>query len=164
MSADADKPQDGDNQDADTQVQQLLSEAHMILPGLLTLLGLQITSVFNPVYQEELGRLDHVLHLVALCLLAVGAALVVTPAAYHRQVSPHDVPDDFPAIASTFVTIAMIPLMLAIAIDVYLVSKLACEAEPVSIALSAALLLVFVGLWFVFPRIMMRRRGPRAEM
>lgn len=158
-------PKHDEPQDPDKQVGQLLAEAHMILPGLLSLLGLQIIAVFNPVFQDELEPPDHVLHLVALCLLAIGAALVVTPAAYHRQVAPYDIPEDFPRLASRFVTAAMIPLMLALSIDTYLVSKLSLEEMPLCIAVAATLLLIFVGLWFVFPRVMARKRkqSPRAR-
>lgn len=154
----ASDPSRDESQDPDKQVAQILAEAHMILPGVLSLLGLQIIAVMNPVFQDELEKVDHVLHLVALVLLALGAALVMTPAAYHRQVAPYAIPNDFIKIATIFVTLTMIPLMLALAIDVYLVSKLALGSPPVCIAIAGTMLLVFVGLWIVFPRYMCRRR------
>ncbi|PCC72001.1 hypothetical protein SAMN02745121_08020 [Nannocystis exedens] len=61
------------------------AEANMILPGLLSLLGLQVISTLNDVFLKQLGPVEHGLHLAAFILLAEGLALVVTPAAYHRQ-------------------------------------------------------------------------------
>jgi hypothetical protein len=161
-------PNRDESQEPDKQVGQLLAEAHMILPGLLMLLGLQIIAVFNDVFQDGLEPYDHVLHLFALCLLAVGAALVVTPAAYHRQVAPYGIPADFAKLASRFATAALVPLMLALSIDTYLVGKLALGDLPLdkmwtSIAIAGALLLMFSGLWFVFPRVMARRRRRAAR-
>jgi cytochrome bd-type quinol oxidase subunit 2 len=90
--------------------------------------------------------------------LAIGVALVVTPAVYHRQVAPYAIPDNFIKVTSGFMTAASIPLMLAISIDVYLVSKLALDSPPVCVLLATTLLLVFIALWIVFPRVMCARR------
>lgn len=160
---DATDPAQDEPQDREKQVSQILGEAHMILPGLLSLLGLQIISVFNPVFQEELEPTDHVVHLVALTLLALGVALVVTPAAYHRKVSPSGIPGNFAHVATTFVRLAMIPLMLAIALDVYLVSFLALKSTPLCLTLSASLLTLFASLWFVYPGVVARRLDRNRE-
>ncbi|HEY0137386.1 MAG TPA: DUF6328 family protein [Nannocystis sp.] len=161
-------PNRDESQEPDKQVGQLLAEAHMILPGLLMLLGLQIIAVFNDVFQDGLEPHDHALHLVALFLLATGAALVVTPAAYHRQVAPYGIPADFAKLASRFATAALVPLMFALSIDAYLVGKLALGDLPLdksltAIAIAVALLMMFSALWFVFPWVMTRRRQRAAR-
>lgn len=155
---------DGDEPlEPDQQVGQMLGEAHMILPGLLSLLGLQIVSVFNDVFQKQLERADHIVHLVALCLLVTGAALVVTPAAYHRQVAPREVPANFLRIASTFAALALVPLMLALSLDVYLIARLTLKEMPTCIVLAACQLALFTALWFVFPWIAAHRRRARSR-
>jgi hypothetical protein len=158
LQADADKEIEDD-----TQIVQILMEGHMILPGLLSIMGLQIVSVFNNVFQEQLQPFERVLHLAALGLLGIGVGLVLTPAAYHRQVAPQTIPNDFQRLASRFITVAMVPLMLALTIDIYLVAKLALKATPISVALAVGMLILFGGLWFVFPQIVSHQRARNSK-
>lgn len=147
----------------DQQIIQIIGEAHMILPGLLSLLGLQFVSVFNDVFRKQLAPFDHVLHLVALAMLGIGVGLVLTPAAFHRQVAPRSIPSNFQHLASRFLTIAMVPLMLALTIDIYIIAKLALERMPICITLAAGMLVLYTGLWFVFPQIVSHRRARNDE-
>lgn len=147
----------------DEQVTHILSEARMILPGLLSLLGLQIMSVFDDVFHDQLSPLDHALHFVALLLLAIGVALVMTPAAYHRQIAPTGIPRGLIPMASRCVGWAMLPLLLAICIDIYLVGKLALADHRLSVAVAVVLLLLFVGMWGVFPTLAARRHRRSAR-
>ena len=55
----------------------------MVLPGIQAFFGFQLIAVFNTGFQD-LTHTEQVLHLIALLLLAVSIALIMTPAAYHR--------------------------------------------------------------------------------
>lgn len=55
-------------------------------------------------------------------MVAISIALIMAPAAYHRQAEPDSVSRTFARYASSLVTLAMAPLMLAIAIEVALVT------------------------------------------
>lgn len=71
-----------------TAVTHLLEECRMILPGLQALLGFQLVAVFSAQFETHLSHTEQQLHLLALILLAIAGALVMTPAAYHRQTRP----------------------------------------------------------------------------
>ena len=62
----------------------LLNECRMVLPGIQALFGFQLVAVFSPPFADLEPALKQ-LHLLATALVVVAIALVMTPAAYHRQ-------------------------------------------------------------------------------
>ena len=62
----------------------------MVLPGVQALFGFQLIAVFSDGFTARLTRSEQGLHLLALTLVAVAGALVMTPAAYHRQTGPRE--------------------------------------------------------------------------
>jgi hypothetical protein len=65
------------------EIRTVIEEARMVLPGIQAFFGFQLIAVFNNRFQE-LTNTEQVLHLIALLLLAISIALIMTPAAYHR--------------------------------------------------------------------------------
>ncbi len=133
-------------------VTHLLDECRMVLPGLQALFGFQLIVVYNHGFAEKLSETEQYLHLLALGLVAAAIALVMTPAAYHRQ-SPLEVSQSFVTIASRLLRVAMVPLMLAIGLDFYLIGRVILANGWLSVLLTAVLLSLFAGLWFVLPRL-----------
>lgn len=139
--------------------QQVVEEARMVLPGIQALFGFQLIAVFNARF-TDLSQLDQRLHFVSMLLVALATALIMTPAAYHRQVEPGGASAFFVRLASALVTVAMAPLALGLALDVYILGQLIFASTPVAVAFAVALLLVFAGLWFLFPWLALRRGAP----
>ena len=92
-------------------------------------------------------------------LSTVAIALIMTPAAYHRQVHPGTVDSFFVNLASRFTTAAMVPLMVGLCLDVYLLARIVLDSPTLGGAIALVLLAMFAGLWFVFPYVMRQRRG-----
>lgn len=132
----------------------------MILPGLQALLGFQLIAVFNTGFSDRLSSGEQRLHLLALGLIAVAGALVMTPAAYHRHIGPRRVSEQFLTIGSRFLLAAMIPLMIGISLDFYLIARMILHAPVLSAGLAAGLGLLFCFLWLVYPRIKRSREHP----
>lgn len=63
----------------------------------------------------------------------------------------------FLRLVSSLIAIAMLPLMIAVCLEVYLLGQVILHQQAINVAIAAALLVVFAGLWFVFPLAM--RRG-----
>ena len=63
--------------------QEAIEEARMMLPGIQALFGFQLIAVFNERF-HQLTEADQVLHYIALLLVALAIAIIMTPAAYHR--------------------------------------------------------------------------------
>ena len=101
------------------------------------------------------------LHLAATVLVAIAVALVMTPAALHRQLEPRAVSDEFVLISSRLLLWSMIPLAVAISADLYLVARVILGASAPAAMIAVGLLVVYLGLWFVLPWSRALRRTAR---
>jgi Family of unknown function (DUF6328) len=130
----------------------LLEECRMVLPGIQALFGFQLIAVFNSTFSQKLSLVEQRMHLVALGLVAIAAALIMTPASIHRHIGPREVSDRFISISTRLLVISMYPLALGISTDFYLIARIILESPPIAFILSLLLLITFCSLWFVFPR------------
>ena len=71
--------------------QEAIEEARMVLPGIQALFGFQLMAIFNDKFRT-LSEFGQRTHFVAMLLISLSIALIMTPAAYHRQVVPGSVP------------------------------------------------------------------------
>jgi hypothetical protein len=133
-------------------VTHLLEECRMILPGVQALLGFQLIAVFSATFAEHLSPIEQRIHLLALALLAIAGALVIAPAAYHRQTRPRQVSQHFLILSGRLLLTALVPLMLGIALDFYLIARIILGQTVLSFVLASVLFVFVTGLWFVFPR------------
>jgi Family of unknown function (DUF6328) len=122
----------------------------MVLPGIQALFGFQLMAVFNQRF-NELTASEQLIHYIAVLLIALSIGLIMTPAAYHRQVEPGSVSEFFVRLASRLVAIAMLPLAVALCLEVYLLGRVILGDRITSVVVAGMLLIVFVGLWYLFP-------------
>ncbi|HEV8131886.1 MAG TPA: DUF6328 family protein [Acidobacteriota bacterium] len=142
----------------DKEVGEILEESRMVLPGVQTLLGFQFIATFSDLFHKQLVLREQMIHLLALILVAISMAVIMTPAAYHRQAEPETVSKRFAQLATLLLSVGMIPLMFALALDVYVVSFVILHRTDASLFISLALLCLFATLWFIFPRMAKRRQ------
>jgi Family of unknown function (DUF6328) len=100
---------------------------------------------------HHLAQAEQVMHYLALLLVALAIAIIMTPAAYHRLVEREAVTEFFVRLASWLIAGAMVPLMLAVALEVYLLGLIVLHSQATSATIACAVLVVFAGLWFGFP-------------
>jgi uncharacterized membrane protein len=139
-------------------VTHLLEECRMVLPGVQALFGFQLIAVFNSTFRERLTSTEQTIHLVAIGLVAMSVALVMAPAAYHRQTNPEEANESFIELATYLLLGSMFPLMVGITLDFYLIARLILENNNLSFLLSLALLIWFFTFWFLLPRFRKFRR------
>ena len=130
----------------------VLEECRMVLPGVQALFGFQLISVFNQGFEGHLSHREQQAHLVALMMSAMSVALLMAPAAYHRQAHPKSVSREHLRASSWMLTLGMLPLMIAILIDIYLVARVIAETPLVAGVLTGIVGSVFMFLWVIFPR------------
>ena len=135
----------------------LLEECRMVLPGIQAIFGFQLIAVFNQPFRELLGYGQQVAHLTALCLMALAIGTVLAPAAYHRLVEPDSVSRYFLRLASRLLTAGMVFFMSGLLVDVFLIAGIILHSSAAAGALTVAIALVLVGLWFLFPAAKSRR-------
>jgi Family of unknown function (DUF6328) len=130
----------------------LLEECRMVLPGIQALFGFQLVAVFNQRFGELLSAAEQKLHLLAIGLVAIAVALIMTPAAFHRQEGARVVTERFLQISTRLMLWSMLPLAVGICVDFYLIARIILDSGVVPL-LAAALFAVFLVLWFVLPRV-----------
>jgi hypothetical protein len=130
----------------------LIEECRMLLPGIQALFGFQLIAVFNSTFAEKLSSLEQELHLLAIGLVGVAIALILTPAAYHRQMEHMSITRRFIDVSTRLMLWSMAALALSICLDLYLVSHVILRDSLVSLLITLGLLALFIFLWIVLPR------------
>ena len=133
-------------------VTHILEECRMVLPGIQALFGFQLIVVFNPAFHEKLSSTERWFHLIAIGLIIIAIALVMAPAAYHRQKDPQAIREDFIFIATRLLLYAMFPLTIALALEFFLIARMITNRVSLSIALAVVVASIFSTLWFLLPR------------
>ncbi|WP_218578912.1 DUF6328 family protein [Vineibacter terrae] len=136
----------------------------MILPGIQALFGFQLIAVFNERFEKALSSSEQGLHLAATCLVAIAAALLMTPAAFQRQAERGIISRYFVDLASRLICAALLPLAAGLALDIYLIARLILHSAALACSIAAVLWLVLVGLWFLYPRVRKGRKTVVTEM
>src|SRR6266446_9440724 len=132
------------------ETRTVIEEARMVLPGIQAVFGFQLIAVFNNGFHGLMPS-EQRMHLIALILTMIAIALIMTPASYHRIAERGTVSSRFVKIASRLLALAMLPLMLGMTVDLFLVAHLVLNNVTLSIGIAAVLLFVFFALWYVFP-------------
>jgi ABC-type uncharacterized transport system permease subunit len=107
--------------------------------------------VFSPGFDQKLSAIDQRWHLLAIALIAIAVAIIMTPAAYNRQTEPREATEDFMVIATRLLISSMPLLAIGICVDFYLIAKVILGGASSGL-LATALFAVFVILWFILPR------------
>src|SRR5882762_1083665 len=138
------------NQQTEKMAREAIEEARMVLPGIQALFGFQLIAVFNERF-KELTEDEQLVHFSATVLVTIAIALIMSPAAYHRLAEQTTISKFFVSLASWLIAAAMVPLMLGLTLEVYLLGLLVIGGLKTSLAVATALFGVFLMLWFVFP-------------
>lgn len=130
----------------------VVDEARMLLPGIQALFGFQLIAVFNQTFSQILSPFEQRLHLLAIALIVLTSIILITPAAYHRQMEIQDVTEDFIHLATKLILASMVPLALSICLDFYLISRIILDSTNWPIIFSVGMFLLFLLFWFGLPR------------
>jgi len=134
----------------------VLEEARVILPGVQALFGFQLIAVFNDRF-ADLDSVTRYVHLIATFFSCTSVALIMAPAAYHRQVEPEAASHAFITYASKLICAGLLPLILSMTLDSYVITKVVTNDSTVSwlAAIAPAVLPLF--LWYYVPQRQRRR-------
>jgi hypothetical protein len=141
------------------KIEQMLTEARVLIPGAQALLGFQFIATLTKAFQELPDTLQLV-HAGALCAVALAAMLLMTPAAVHRIAYGGEDDETFFRIGSALVIAGAFPLALGIAADIAVVFYRITANFGLSIGAGTASFLLLLALWFGYP--IWLRRGQMA--
>jgi xanthine/uracil/vitamin C permease (AzgA family) len=144
----------------DVKIEQMLTEARVILPGAQALFGFQLAIVFTRSF-ADLPAVSVIVHAASLLLVTLTVVLLMAPAAYHRLVYAGEASADMYRVGSALVTAATIPLALGLTGDTYVVMNEITTSPAVAIAAAVATFILLIGLWHAYPMVTAARRTHR---
>ena len=134
-----------------SRIEQMLTEARVILPGAQALFGFQLAIVLTEAF-EKLLPVPRLLHGVALLCVALSVAMLITPAAIHRIVWAGEDSESFLRIGGRITIAALVPLAVGMAADCYVVLSRMFGGSGIAASIAAALVLLsLLSLWFAWP-------------
>jgi hypothetical protein len=143
------------------KIDQMLTEARVILPGAQALLGFQLTVVLTSAF-ESLPSLSKGVHALALGAIALCTILLIAPAAYHRIVYAGEASREFYDLGGGFIMAATLALAIGLSADVYVVIAKIAHSGAVGLAAAGTALAALLGLWHISPLIRNSWRGSRS--
>jgi len=130
----------------DVKIEQMLTEARVILPGAQALFGFQLAIVFTRSFAGG-PAVSMIVHAASLLLVTLTVVLLMAPAAYHRLVYAGEASADMYRVGSALVTAATIPLVLGLAGNTYVVMFKITISPAVATAAAVATFILLIGLW-----------------
>jgi hypothetical protein len=133
-----------------TKIEQLLTEARLIIPGGQALFGFQFMAMLTVGF-DRLPEHAKIVHALALCLIGMNVIVMMTPAALHRLSFGGEDSNRFLALGATLVTIGPAFLAAGISAEIYVVCVKALNHPPAAIGAAIVSELVLLGFWYVWP-------------
>src|ERR1041385_5873837 len=96
-----------------------LDESRMLVLGTQILLGFQFRSTFEPAF-EQLPKSSQYSKMIGLMILLTAITLIMAPGSYHRIVRAGSDAEDVHQFTTTMMDLALIPFLLAFALDFYI--------------------------------------------
>jgi hypothetical protein len=138
------------------RVNQVMTEARVVLPGAQAMLGFQFITFFEKAF-AELPPYVKAIHLGCATLIALTVVLLMTPAAFHRVAEGGEESERLVRVAGRCVVGAMIPLALGMSGDFFVVVMKITRELSIAIPAALAALVVFFALWFGYTLYCRRR-------
>jgi hypothetical protein len=133
-----------------TKIDQLLTEARVIIPGAQALFGFQFIAMLTTGF-ERLPQHAKLVHAVALGLIALNVVLLMTPAALHRLSFGGEDSGSFLRLGSAFVIAAPLFLTGGIALEAYVVMQRVYGQEGWAAGAAVGSFVALVALWYALP-------------
>src|ERR1041384_6411080 len=137
-----------------------LDESRMLILGAQILLGFQFRVVLEPEF-ERLPPASQYLKMVAMVILLGGIALIISPGSYHRIVRAGNDAEDVQQFATTVMDVALVPFLLALAIELY-VSTARILGASIGLMEGAFIGVAGLALWYGLGLAAKPKRKPRA--
>jgi hypothetical protein len=144
-----------------TKIEQLLTEARLIIPGGQALLGFQLIAMLTSGF-DRLPEIAKVIHAVALCLVGLNVVIMMTPAALHRLSFGGEDSPQFFRLGSALVTTGPAFLAAGISAEIYVIFLKAVSSQHAALTASIASIMVLSGFWYVWPLTLRKSSGKAA--
>jgi hypothetical protein len=132
------------------KIDYALTEVRVMLPGAQALLGFQLLVILTKSFETVPGH-ARTAHFLALACVASAIVLLIAPAAIHRIAFAGDDDERFLRLASRIITLALIPLSLGIATELYVATTRLLPGSSAPLWTASIGLCCLLGLWYAVP-------------
>jgi Family of unknown function (DUF6328) len=139
-----------------TRIEQLLTEARLIIPGAQALLGFQFVAMLTSGF-DRLPQTSKIIHVTALGLIGINVMLLMMPAALHRLSYGGDDSESFLRTGSALVIAGPLFLAAGIAAQTWVVLQKVTDDAGWSTAGGAAVLFTLLLFWYAIPALLRAR-------
>ena len=146
-------PEAKDDTPLTTKIEQVLTEARVIIPGAQALMGFQLLAMLSKTF-AELPTASQIVHALALGSDAIALVLLIAPAAFHRIAFHGADTERFFRLGSVLVTAALLPLALGISGDIYVAVARIANQTAIGAAAAVLSMILFLAFWYVQPLIL----------
>lgn len=136
-----------DDSDVSHDIDEILSEIRIVLPGTETLLGFQFAAFFTGKFQH-LETAQKVVHLVDLLFIAISTVLLITTPAFHQFREGGRDTRRFLNYSRRLIFAAMASLAIGLAGDIFVASDIVMNNDFWSAVIAIGSLALIVSLWF----------------
>jgi hypothetical protein len=133
-----------------TKIEQMLTEARVILPGAQAMLGFQLIVTMSPAF-SEMPTGAKFAHFAALGAMILSVVLLIAPAAVHRLSFARRDDPRFHRIGSGLITMALVPLAAGIAMDCAVAAWRLTMSSGTAMLSGIGIFLLLIGIWYVWP-------------
>ena len=141
-----------------TKIEQLLTEARLIIPGAQALFGFQFIAMLMTGF-DRLPDTAKTVHAAALCLIGLNVIIMMTPAALHRLSFGGEDSPRFLRMGSALVIAGPAFLAAGMAAEIYVVFIKVLNSPAAAAAASTAALLALAGFWYAWPLVLRSKQG-----
>jgi hypothetical protein len=138
---------------------QLLQELRVALPGVQVLFAFLLVVPFNARFGDVTSR-ERLVYVVALLAAAAASACLIAPSVHHRVLFHQHRKLELVGLANRLALAGMVTLVIAFTAAIALVASFTFST-PVAVFVAAGTAIVFLLLWFALPALLLRRHGHR---
>lgn len=146
----------------DVRVEQMLTEARVLIPGAQALFGFQLGVMLMDAF-GQLPAAAKAVHTAALCCIVIAIILLMAPAAFHRVTFGGQDTEEFYRLGSRLVIAGAVPLAAGIAADLDVAIERSLGSRSIAMAIAVVVALVLAGLWFIYPLVLRAKRARIAQ-
>jgi hypothetical protein len=139
-----------------------LDETRLLILAAQILMGFQLNAVFQDRF-ESLHPAQRGAHSTAFVLSTIAIATLIAPSMHHRIVERGEATNSIHRIATVCAGVSLIPLMITLSLDIYVVIG-RTTSETVGVIFGAAFSMACFLCWFVFAWMKRKRHFEGADM
>jgi hypothetical protein len=144
--------------DIATKIEQMLTEARVILPGAQALFGFQLIVMLAPAF-AELTDQAKLVHAGSLLCVVLTVVLLMAPAAIHRLSFAGENTVKMLRVGAALVTMALLPLSFGLAGDIYVAVGHGLKSEALGAAAALLIFTLLLGVWYAWPLLVRARNA-----